>query len=305
MKILITGVAGFIGSNLARSFLKKNYTVIGIDNLSYGVEEQIPKGVKFHNADIRDLNIFKLFENVDYVFHLAAKNCITDCQENPLETFDINVNGTINIFDAALKNNVKKVVYAESSAVYEGSKILPSKESDIAPQSMYAISKITTNLIAKDYFKSKGLITTGLRYFNVYGPRQDYRRTVPPVFSAFIINLLKNKRPTIFGDGSKKRDFIYVDDVNRFHLMCIKNENTNNEIFNIGSGESHSIKFIFENIANILGSDIKPIFGKNFDFEAQENLADIDKAKKIGWSPKVSLQDGLKKSIDYIKENVI
>ena len=236
MKILITGVAGFIGSNLARSFLKKNYTVIGIDNLSYGVEEQIPKGVKFHNADIRDLNIFKLFENVDYVFHLAAKNCITDCQENPLETFDINVNGTINIFDAALKNNVKKVIYAESSAVYEGSKILPSKESDIAPQSMYAISKITTNLIAKDYFKSKGLITTGLRYFNVYGPNQDYRRTVPPVFSAFIINLLKNKRPTIFGDGSKKRDFIYVDDVNRFHLMCIENENTNNEIFNIGSG---------------------------------------------------------------------
>jgi len=305
MKILITGVAGFIGSNLAHSLLKRNFTVIGIDNLSYGVKDQIPKGVIFHKIDIRDKNISQLFEKVDYVFHLAAKNCITDCQENPLETFDINVNGTINIFDAALKNNVKKVIYAESSAVYEGSKVLPSKESDIAPESIYAISKITTNLIAKDYFKTKGLITTGLRYFNVYGPRQDYRRTIPPVFSAFIINLLNNKRPTIFGDGSKKRDFIYVDDVNRFHLMCIENADTNNDIFNIGSGKNYSIKSIYKNITDILNLDIKPIFGQNFDFEAQENLANIDKAQKIGWSPKVSLSNGLKKSIDYIKEHVI
>jgi len=305
MKILITGVAGFIGSNLAHSLLEKNFSVVGIDNLSYGVKDQIPKGVKFHKIDIRDKNITPLFDKVDYVFHLAAKNCITDCQDNPLETFDINVNGTINVFDAAVENNVKKVIYAESSAVYEGSKKLPSKESDVAPESMYAISKITTNLIAKDYFKTNSLITTGLRYFNVYGPRQDYRRTIPPVFSAFIINLLNNKRPTIFGDGSKKRDFIYVDDVNRFHLMCIENDDTNNDIFNIGSGKSYSIKSIYKNIANILDSDIKPIFGKNFDFEAQENLANIDKAQKIGWYPKVSLSNGLEMSIDYIKEHVI
>ncbi len=305
MKILITGVAGFIGSNLADLLIKNNFDVVGIDNLSYGVSEQIPKGVVFHQEDIRDKKIHNLFSEVEYVFHLAAKNSIIDCENDPMETSDINVNGTINIFDAALKKNVKKVIYAESSAVYEGSKNLPSKESDVSPNSIYAKSKMDTNRIASEYFKSKGLVTTGLRYFNVYGPKQDYRRTIPPVFSAFIINLLKGKQPTIFGDGSKKRDFIYVDDVNDFHLMCIKNSNTNNEVFNIGSGKNYSIKYIYDEIKKILKSDINPIFGENLDFEAQENLANIDKANNIGWTPKVDLNTGLKKSVDYIKENVI
>ena len=305
MKILITGVAGFIGSNLADLLIKNNFDVLGIDNLSYGVFEQIPKGVVFHQEDIRDKKIHNLFSEVEYVFHLAAKNSIIDCENNPIETSDINVNGTINIFDAALKKNVKKVIYAESSAVYEGSKNLPSKESDVSANSVYAKSKMDTNRIAREYYKSKGLVTTGLRYFNVYGPKQDYRRTIPPVFSAFIINLLKGKQPTIFGDGSKKRDFIYVDDVNDFHLMCIQNSTTNNEVFNIGSGKNYSIKYIYEEIKKILKSDINPIFGQNLDFEAQENLANIDKANNIGWTPTVDLNTGLKKSVDYIKENVI
>ena len=305
MKILITGVAGFIGSNLADLLIKNNFDVIGIDNLSYGVFEQIPKGVDFHEEDIRDKKIHNLFSGVEYVFHLAAKNSIIDCENNPNETSDININGTINVFNAALKNNVKKVIYAESSAVYEGSKNLPSKESDASPNSVYAESKMATNRIANEYYESNGLVTTGLRYFNVYGPKQDYRRTIPPVFSAFIISLLKGKQPTIFGDGSKKRDFIYVDDVNDFHLMCIKNNNTNNKVFNVGSGKNYSIKYIYEQIKNILELDIDPIFGDNLDFEAQENLANIDKANKIGWTPKIDLNAGLKKSIDYIKENVI
>ena len=302
---IITGVAGFIGSNLADLLIKNNFDVVGIDNLSYGVSEQIPKGVVFHQEDIRDKKIHNLFSEVEYVFHLAAKNSIIDCENDPIETSDINVNGTINVFNAALKKNVKKVIYAESSAVYEGSKNLPSKESDVSPNSVYAKSKMATNRIANKYSQSKGLVTTGLRYFNVYGPKQDYRRTIPPVFSAFIINLLKGKEPTIFGDGSKKRDFIYVDDVNDFHLMCIENSDTNNEVFNIGSGKSYSIKCIYEEIKKILQSDINPIFGKNLDFEAQENLASIDKANSIGWTPTIDLNTGLKRSIDYIKENVI
>jgi len=305
MKILITGVAGFIGSNLADYLLKNNFEVIGIDNLSYGVFEQVPKGVIFHKADIRDKNIYNLFSGVECVFHLAAKNSIIDCEENPDETFDINVDGTRNIFNAAVENNIKKVIYAESSAVYEGSKNLPSKESEVSPKSIYAKSKMDTHYIAKEYFDSKQLITTGLRYFNVYGPRQDYRRTIPPVFSAFIISLLKKERPTIFGDGYKKRDFVYVDDVNDFHLMCINNDKTNNDVFNVGSGKNYSIKFIYDAIKKMLDSDIEPIFGENFDFEAQDNLANIDKAKKIGWNPNTKLEDGLKKSIDYIRNHVI
>ena len=303
--ILITGVAGFIGSNLADMLLKKNFNVTGIDNLSYGVLEQIPKGVNFYQEDIRDKDIYKLFSDIDYVFHLAAKNSLIDCENNPSETLDINVNGTTNIFDASQKQNVRKVIYAESSVVYEGSQNLPSRESDAAPKSIYAKSKMATNGIANDFTKSHGLISTGLRYFNVYGPKQDYRRTIPPVFSAFIIKLLQKEAPTIYGDGSKKRDFVYVDDVNNFHLMCIDNDETNNQVFNVGSGKNYSITNIYEKIKSILDSDIDPLFAANFDFEAQENLANIDKAKRIGWNPKTDLTTGLKKSIDYIKEHVI
>ena len=303
--VLITGVAGFIGSNLADMLLKNDFNVIGIDNLSYGVLEQVPKGVEFYKEDIRNNNIDKLFTDIDCVFHLAAKNSLIDCEKNPFETEDINVNGTKNIFEAAVRQNIRKIIYAESSAVYEGAQKFPTSETDVAPQSVYAKSKIATNIIAKDFLKSHGLISTGLRYFNVYGPKQDYRRTIPPVFSAFIINLLQKKSPTIYGDGSKKRDFVYVDDVNKFHLMCINNDKTDNKVFNIGSGKNYSIKEIYDEISLILGSDISPLFEANFDFEAQENLANINEAKKIGWNPQTNLSEGLKKSIDYIKENVI
>tara|TARA_X000000368_G_scaffold135135_1_gene106094 strand:- start:530 stop:1462 length:933 start_codon:yes stop_codon:yes gene_type:complete len=305
MKVAITGVAGFIGSNLAVELLKNNFNVIGIDNLSYGVIDQVPKNVAFFKEDIRDKNIKSLFKGVDFVFHLAAKNSIIDCEKNPQETNDINIEGTKNIFNLCLENNVKKVIYAESSAVYEGSKNLPSVESEIMPKSTYALSKIENHKIAKEYNAKFGLNTTGLRYFNVYGPRQDYRRTIPPVFSAFIINFLKNKQPVIYGDGSKKRDFIYVDDVNFFHSLCMTNKSTDGEVFNIGSGNNYSVKYIFDLIKKMLKSNLNPIYKDNFDFEAQNNLANIDKAKSIGWQPNVSIEEGLKKSIDYIQANVI
>ena len=305
MNVVVTGVAGFIGSNLSRYLLDNNINVVGIDNLSYGVKEQVPEKVQFFEEDIRDKQISSLFNNADFVFHLAAKNSLIDCENDPTETHDINVSGTKNIFTIALKKNIKKVIYAESSAVYEGIKALPSIESTTSPQSVYAKSKMETNIIANSLFQSKGLVTTGLRYFNVYGPHQDYRRTVPPVFSAFIINMLKGEQPTIYGDGSKKRDFIYVDDVNDFHLMCMNSIKADNKIFNVGSGKNYSIKSIYNEIRKILQSDIEPIFGKNFDFEAQDTLANIDLAKNIGWKPKTDLTTGLKKSIDYIREHVI
>ncbi|PIU55003.1 MAG: hypothetical protein COS89_08530, partial [Deltaproteobacteria bacterium CG07_land_8_20_14_0_80_38_7] len=137
--MLITGVAGFIGSNLADRLINEGYRVIGIDNLAYGVIEQVPKEVEFYKLDIRSKDIYPIFNNVDFVFHLAAKNCISDCQNDPLETADINVTGTVNVFEAARLANVKKVIYAESSAVYEGSKTLPTPESEVNAKSFYAI----------------------------------------------------------------------------------------------------------------------------------------------------------------------
>jgi len=304
-KILITGVAGFIGSNLANYLIKKGYSVSGIDNLAYGVLEQVPKETHFINADIRDNEIRKHFKNIDVVFHLAAKNCISDCQENPVETADSNITGTVNIFEAAHRAGVRKVIYAESSAMYEGSSIFPTPETDTNPRSFYAVSKASTAYFAEVYRRYYGQNTTALRYFNVYGPRQDYRRTIPPVISAFIIAMLQGQRPVIHGDGSKKRDFVYVDDVNEFHHIIMKDNRTDGKTYNLGCEKNYSVLDIYHELESILNTGLGPIFKADLPGEAQENLADISKAKELGWEPKTDLRQGLLNSIEYIQENVI
>ncbi|HUI28814.1 MAG TPA: NAD-dependent epimerase/dehydratase family protein [Candidatus Acidoferrales bacterium] len=304
LTVLITGAAGFIGSNLADRLLVKGYRVIGIDNLSFGSLEQVPEAVEFHKLDIRDNSIYPLFQGSDYVFHLAAKNCISDCQSDPVETADINVRGTVNVFEAASRAKVKKVIYAESSSLYEGSKTLPTPETEINPVSFYAISKFSSMYFAEGYSRFFGLATTALRYFCVYGPRQDYRRTIPPVFSAFIIKLLRGERPVIYGTGEKRRDFIHVDDVNDFHELCITDPRTTSKVFNLGSGSNLSVNEIFSIIASLLGSQMKPIYQGDLPGEAVANLADITEARKLGWEPKVDLKTGLATSIDYIRKEL-
>ena len=299
--MLITGVAGFIGSNLADRLLREGFRVTGIDNLSYGVREQVPEGVEFHKLDIRSKEIYPLFKEIDLIFHLAAKNCISDCQSDPIETSDINVTGTVNVFEAARRAGVRKVIYAESSAVYEGSDILPTPESEVRPESFYAISKVASMYFAEAYSKFSDLKLTALRYFCVYGPRQDYRRTIPPVMSTFIIRLLMGQSPVIYGTGNKRRDFVYVEDVNDFHLMCIKDSRTDGQIYNLGSGKDYSVLEIYEIISRLLSVAIAPIHKHDLPGEAQQTLADITKATKLGWTPKTNLKQGLQKMIDYIK----
>jgi nucleoside-diphosphate-sugar epimerase len=300
--ILITGVAGFIGSNLADRLVREGgFRVVGIDNLSYGVREQVPDEVEFHEMDIRSKEIVPVFQGIDYVFHFAAKNCISNCQLDPVETADINVTGTVNVFEAARRADVRKVIYAESSALYEGSSVLPTPENEVHPQSVYAVSKFATMHFADAYTRFFGLKTTALRYFCVYGPRQDYRRTIPPLFSAFIIKLLKGEQPIIYGDGTKRRDFVYVDDVNDFHVRCLSDSRTDNRVFNLGFGINYSVQQIYETIAELLNSTLKPIYSANIPGEAQANLADIREAKKLGWTPKVDLREGLERSIAFIQ----
>jgi UDP-glucose 4-epimerase len=304
-RILITGVAGFIGSNLADKLLKTNdYHIVGIDNLAYGIKEQIPPAVEFIKLDIRDKTIYPYFENIDCVFHFAAKNSIIDCQNDPVETADINVRGTVNVFEAARRAHVKKIIYAESSALYEGSSVLPTPESEVKPQSFYSVSKASTMFFAEAYARFFNLHSTALRYFCVYGPRQDYRRTIPPVFSSFIIKLLKGEQPTIFGTGEKRRDFIYVDDINDFHIQCIDDERTTGHVFNLGSGINYSINEIYNMISDLVGIKVKPLYLNDQPGEAFANLADISFAKSLGWMPKISLREGLKSSIDFIKSEL-
>jgi len=308
---MITGIAGFIGSNLARRLLKENgqpgrtlYEVEGVDYLSYGLRENVPEGARFFQVDIRSHALRELFKGVDVVFHFAAKNCISDCQQDPAETADINVTGTVNVIDSARLAGVKKIIYAESSALYEGSSVFPTPETEVKPQSFYATSKAAARLFADAYRRYHDIEFTALRYFCVYGPVQDYRRTVPPVMSAFIIKLLKGERPIIYGTGEKRRDFVYIDDVNDFHIQCLNDEKTSNKTFNLGSGVNYSVREIFDVICELLGKRPEPVFKPNLTGEAQETLADISEATKLGWIPKTSLRDGLRESIRYIENEI-
>lgn len=305
MRILITGVAGFIGSNLADYLLKKGYEIVGIDDLSYGLIEQVPQKVEFHETDITDREILHLFNDVDIVFHLAAKNCISDCQLDPVETARINVGGTVNIFKAGEQAGVKKIIYAESSAVYEGSSLFPTPEEDENPESFYAVSKMASKLFADAYIRFSELNLIALRYFNVYGPKQDYRRSIPPLMCAIIINLLKGNSPVIYGDGQKRRDFIYIDDINRFHELLMTDASVNSGTFNLGFSQNYSVMEVYETISKLLKTKISPVFKPDLPGEAFQNLADISKAKSLGWKPQVNLEEGLKLSIDYIRNNVL
>jgi len=311
-KILITGVAGFIGSNLARYLdgherragASEAFEIIGLDNLSYGLREHVPASVEFHEVDVRNREIFPLFSGVDSVFHLAAKNCISDCQADPVETADINVTGTTNVLEAARRAGVRKLVYAESSALYEGSRRLPTPEEESGPESFYAVSKAASRQFAEAYRRYYGVTSTALRYFCVYGPVQDYRRTIPPVMSAFIIKLLRGERPIIYGTGTKRRDFVYVDDVNEFHLRCLTDSRTDHGTFNLGSGTNHSVLEIYAFIADLLGSKVEPLHKPDLPGEAEVTLADISRARALGWEPRTDLKAGLWRSIEYIRREM-
>jgi len=295
-KILVTGVAGFIGSNLADRLIAAGYEVIGIDNLSSGVQGQVPKGVTFHKLDIRSKDIYPVFLGVDTVFHLAAKNSLPECQRGPVETLDINVTGTANVFEASKRAGVRKTIYAQSSAVEEGDKRL---------KGFYAISKFADGMIDEGYKDAFGMTITGARYFNVYGPRQDYRRNPPPIMTKFIVKMLKGEPPLLFEDDDKNtRDFIYVDDINDFHLQCIEDDRVNNRMFRLGTGASTSMKEVFETIRKVMGSSVKPVVKvrpNDPDFKAAETLADITDATALGWRPKTSFDDGIRAMVEYLK----
>ncbi len=304
MNILITGVAGFIGSNLARELLTQRHSVAGIDNLSAGTRENVPAGVRLHVHDIRDESIAELFRGVDAVYHLAAKNCLTDCMNNPVETADINVRGTANVLECARRAGVKKFVYADSSAEYEGLQEFPSTVDHIAPEGIYASSKRGGALLCESYRKFFGMNVTILRYFNVYGPAQDFRRVIPPVMSAFILKMLNGEPPVIYGTGDKRRDYIYVDDVNRFQILTLTDTRTNGRTYNVGSGVSHSVKDVFRMIEDEMKTGLKPIHKPELPNDVDNTLADITRERALGWAPQVNIQEGIRRTIEYLKSKL-
>ena len=303
--VVVTGVAGFVGSNLAKHLLDRGYAVRGIDNLSAGTAENVNERVEFYETDIRAPEIYPLFEGADAVFHLAAKNCLSECVNNPLETASINVFGTVNVLEAARKAKVRKFIYADTSAEYEGINEFPTREEQIRPLGVYAASKHGASTFCESYRELHGMNVTILRYFNVYGPAQDWRRVIPPVMSSFIIRMLQGERPVIYGTGEKRRDFVYVDDVNDFHLIALEDQRTDGKVFNLGSGVNFSVNEIYEKIEDLLKTGLQPLYKPDLPGEAQITLADLTSAKSLGWKPRVEIGEGLRRSIEYLRRSVV
>jgi nucleoside-diphosphate-sugar epimerase len=304
-RIVVTGVAGFIGSNLAKHLLDRGYEVVGIDNLSQGTLENVDPRVDFHRLDIRDTEVYPLLVAVDAVFHLAAKNSLTDCLAHPLEAASNNVVGTLNMLEAARQGKVRKFIYADTSAEYEGISEFPTKEDQIQPRGVYAASKHGGATFCESYRALYGMNLTIVRYFNVYGPAQDWRRVIPPVMSAFIIRMLRGEPPLIYGTGEKRRDFVYVDDVNDFHLALLNDSRSDGRIFNVGTGVNYSVNEIYGLVEALLQTGLRPIHKPDFPGEAQVTLADISSSRELGWEPKIDIHEGLRRSVQYIRQRVL
>jgi nucleoside-diphosphate-sugar epimerase len=300
-KILVTGGAGFIGSHLVDSLIKKGYKVIIIDNLSLGSKENINKKAKFYKIDICSNKIYDIFkkEKPDVVFHLAAIPRVPVSIQNPVLTTKVNILGTVNIFKTSVDFKVKRIIFASSSSVYGNQKKLPLKEDMIPnPISPYALQKYTGEQFAKIFTNLYKVPIVSLRYFSVYGPRMDFNYEYSLLIGKFLKQKTEEKPLTIYGNGNQTRDFCYVDDVVEASILTMNNKKIKGgEVINIGSGKSYSINYL----AKLIGGKIKYLPSRPGD--VLHTKADITLAKKLlNWSPKVSLEEGLEKTKQWFEK---
>ena len=310
---LVTGAAGFIGSNLCEALLKKGCKVKALDDLSTGKQENIDlfldnPNYTFIKGDIKDLEVcVKACEGVDYVLHQAAWGSVPRSLEMPLFYNKNNIEGTLNMLEAARQNGVKKFVYASSSSVYGDEPNLPKTEGREGNLlSPYALTKRCDEEWAKLYTKFYGLDTYGMRYFNVFGRRQDPDGAYAAVIPKFLKQLMHGETPTINGDGKQSRDFTYIDNVIEANLKaCLAPHEAAGEAFNIAYGGREFLIDIYYGLTKALGVNIEPNFGPDRKGDIKHSNADISKAKKLlGYDPDYSFEDGIQLAIDWYKENL-
>lgn len=309
---LVTGGAGFIGSNLCEAILAMGYNVRCLDNLSSGKLQytqmfSYSPHYTFINGDVKDFNVCKkACENVDYVLHQAASSSVPQSIEKPLLFCEDNIIGTVNMLEAARQNQIKKFVYASSASVYgdepSNFKVEGREGAVLSP---YAVTKRSCEEWAKQYATHYGMDTYGLRYFNVYGRRQDPNGAYAAVIPKFIKQLLRMKQPLIFGDGGQSRDFVYIDDVVEANLRaCLASHEIAGEVFNIAGGDIHSLLETYHIIASLLGVQLDPIFTSEREGDIRYSQADITKAKRmLHYMPKCDFIEGLKKTIEWYRAN--
>lgn len=316
MRVLVTGGAGFIGSNLTEALLQdERITKVRVlDNLSTGLLKNIqpflsnPK-MEWIQGDIRDWNTcLDACKNIDAISHQAALGSVPRSINDPITTNAVNISGALNIFTAAKENSINKIVYAASSSTYGDSKILPKTEDKIGkPLSPYAITKLVNELYADVFHKIYGIHFIGLRYFNVFGPKQNPQGAYAAVIPLFAKAVLNNSSPYINGDGLQSRDFTYVSNAVQANLLALFTENQSawNQVYNIACGEQNSINDLFNSlVASGPNPNLKPIHREERAGDVRDSLADISKARKLlNYQPNINLANGLKLALDWYNKN--
>ena len=304
-KVLVTGGAGFIGSHLVDALVEAGCDVTVIDDLSTGHMsnlERIENRITFYKNDIRDQDILiKASKDCEIIFHQAAVVSVPQTVNNPVSSALVNDMGTLFVLEAARKNKVKKVVLASSCAVYGDDPEMPKHEKmRPKPQSPYAVQKLAGEYYARLYFDLYGVETVVLRYFNVYGPRQDPSSPYSGVISIFMTKASDKISPVIFGDGNQFRDFVFVKDVVKANLLAANGSKTQGEICNIGTGRFIRVNELWREICRLSGNDIEPRYERARAGDIHESVANIDLAKKdLGFEPEYSFEKGLKETFDY------
>ncbi|HXZ31715.1 MAG TPA: SDR family oxidoreductase [Terriglobales bacterium] len=306
---LITGVAGFIGSSLARAVLARGDQVRGIDNLSTGKRENISEilaKIDFREADLFDLNAAQqACRGVDYVLHEAAIPSVPRSVQNPLESNRANIDGTLNLLVAARDAGVKRVVYAASSSVYGDTPTLPKRE-DMPPNpiSPYAVAKLAGEYYMTSFWRCYGLETVCLRYFNIFGPRQDPSSPYSGVLAKFITQMLRGEQPTIFGDGTQSRDFTYVENVVNANLLASSTpaKEVAGRVFNIATGSRFDLNQTFRLLKKLTGYSGEVNYGPERAGDVKHSLADITLARKhLQYQPSVKFEEGLQRTIEWYR----
>lgn len=314
-KVLVTGGAGFIGSNIIEKLLKQDNFVVCLDNLATGKMSNIEaftnnKNFRFINGDIRDIKTCEeACKGIDIVLHQAALGSVPRSIKDPVTTNQVNIDGFINMLVAARDNKIKRFVYASSSSVYGDSKELPKHENKTGnPLSPYAVTKSVNELYAKVFGNLYGMETIGLRYFNVFGKNQDPDGAYAAVFPKFISTLIKHKAPVIFGDGTQSRDFTYIANVVQANELAATTSNPDaiNTVFNIAYGKSISLNEITSELIQVLSdfdskiNEINPVYGPLRQGDIKDSLASVDKAKRLlGYMPAYDVHDGLKLAVKW------
>lgn len=310
-RYLITGVAGFIGSSVARALLSRGEQVRGVDNFATGKRENIAEilnRIDFREADITDLDAMReACTGVDFIMHQAAIPSVPKSVLDPLGSNRANIDGTVNVLVAARDAKVKRVVYAASSSAYGDTPTLPKRE-EMRPDpiSPYAVAKLASEHYMISFYRCYGLETVCLRYFNIFGPRQDPSSPYSGVLAKFTAQMLRGEQPTINGDGEQSRDFTYIDNAVEANLLACKApaQKTAGQMFNVATGRRVTLNETFKVLQNLIGYKGQPKYGPEREGDVKHSLADISKAEAgLGYKPLVDFEDGLRRTVEWYRES--